>query len=243
MSTIKLHRHVCAFIDVLGGAKLFKGQDRTRAESFFDLLREFERRFNRWTSSFPKKRQSAYLVKTFSDNIFVAFPLGSGSKASDEEIVGLFLNELVQQIQQMVRFGNFPVRGGVSVGSLMFTDQFVFGPALVEAVELEKSASFPRVLLSKAVLRYIKSNNPRSHLILRDADGLPFLDYLGGYADDIEWHQAYVQEGLAKYANDIRVRQKYEWLASYHNYCALRNNRHDLAILPGHLNSFSIAQS
>lgn len=34
MTKIRLHRQVCAFIDVLGGATLFRGKDRKRAEVF-----------------------------------------------------------------------------------------------------------------------------------------------------------------------------------------------------------------
>lgn len=219
---IKLHRQVCAFIDVLGGADLFRGKDRERASEFFELLRDFERRLNLWSHHFPKKRQSSSLVKTFSDNIFAAFPLRSSSKADDEDVVGLFLVELVIQVQQITKLGGFPLRGAVTVGSLLFTDQYLFGPALVETVALEKEALFPRVLVSKAVLRYIKPDNPRSLLLLRDSDGQTFLDYLGNETH-LGWHREYVERGLRENANRVRVRQKYEWLARYHNYCVHRN--------------------
>lgn len=218
MPAIRLHRQVCAFIDVLGGANLFRGQDRARASEFFELLREFERRINVWSYHFPKKRQSSSLVKTFSDNIFVAFPLQSSSKANDQEIVGLFLSEVALQIEQMTKFGNFPLRGAITVGPLMFTDQYLFGPALVETVTLEKAALFPRVLVSEAALRYIKPGDPRTSLLLRDSDGQTFLHYLSS-ENDLSWHREYVQNGLQKYANRVHERQKYEWLARYHNYC------------------------
>lgn len=229
MSAIKLHRQVCAFIDVLGGANLFRGRDRERASEFFELLREFERRLNRWSHHFPTKRQSSSLVKTFSDNIFVAFPLRSNSKASDEEIVGLFLYEVSLQIQQMTKFGNFPLRGAITVGPLMFTEQYLFGPALVETVALEKAALFPRVLVSEAALRYIKPDDPHSRLLLRDSDGRVFLHYLSD-ENRLEWHREYVQNGLQKYANHVHERQKYEWLARYHNYCTQAQTNLDLSI-------------
>lgn len=229
MPAIRLHRQVCAFIDVLGGAHLFRGRDRARASTFFNLLREFERRLNCWSHHFPKKRQSSSLVKTFSDNIFVAFPLRSNSKADDEEIVGLFISELTLQIQQMTKFGGFPLRGAITVGPLMFTDQYLFGPALVETVALEKAALFPRVLVSKTALRYIKPDDSQSNLLLRDSDGQTFLHYLRS-ENRLGWHREYVQNGLHENANRVHERQKYEWLARYHNYCAQRNGQPDLSI-------------
>lgn len=98
MPSIRLHRQVCAFIDVLGGASLFRGRDRERAVTFFKCMEEFERRLNGWSRHFPKKRRTSSLVKTFSDNIFVAFPLGSSSRMNDEEVVATFLIELAHQI-------------------------------------------------------------------------------------------------------------------------------------------------
>ncbi|MFZ2853452.1 MAG: hypothetical protein WAZ34_04995 [Rhodocyclaceae bacterium] len=218
MSSIRLHRQVCAFIDVLGGANLFQGKDRKRAAAFFACLGEFERRLNGWSRHFPKKRQASSLVKTFSDNIFVAFPFGSSSKMSDQKVVETFLDELTHQIQELTLFADFPVRGAVSVGPLMFTDKFLFGPALVEAVQLEKEALFPRVLLSKSVLKYISPESPAAKLVLRDSDGKSFLHYLPKSKVWLDRHQNYVRNGLLENASRVHERQKYEWLVQYHNF-------------------------
>jgi hypothetical protein len=226
MKEITLHRQVCAFIDVLGGAMLFRGKERDRARAFFGCLEEFERRLNGWSSQFPGKRQTRALVKTFSDNIFAAFPLKSHPKMNDEEVVALFLYELMAQVQELTLYAGFPVRGAVTVGSLMFSDKFLFGPALVEAVELEKIALFPRILVSPSVLRYIKPDSRYRSLVLKDADGHTFLDYLGRenfLESKLKWHKKFVQNGLTDNASKVHERQKYEWLAQYHNFHALKN--------------------
>lgn len=230
MTSIRLHRQVCAFIDVLGGAKLFLGKNRKRAISFFSCLEEFERRLNGWSSHFPKKRRTSSLVKTFSDNIFVAFPLGSNSKISDEQVVNTFLHELTHQIQELTLIARFPVRGAVSVGPLMFTDKFLFGPALVDAVQLEKAAVFPRVLLSETVLKYIRTESSCSKLVLRDSDGGAFLHYLNDADCWLESHRDYVQQGMHENTGRIHERQKYEWLAQYHNYTANSVERPELLV-------------
>lgn len=219
MPAIRLHRQVCAFIDVLGGAKLFRGRDRERAQLFFEHLEEFERRLNGWSHHFPKKRRTSSLVKTFSDNIFVAFPFASSSKMTDAEVVDRFLRELHHQIFELTLLAGFPVRGAVAVGPLMFTDKFLFGPALVEAVALEKKAIFPRLLLSETALHYIEPESSTARLVLCDADGNSFLHYLSGYRDIyLEHHRDYVQRGLLENSGAVHERQKYEWLAQYHNY-------------------------
>ncbi len=240
MATIRLHRQVCAFIDVLGGAQLFRDRDRERVTTFFAHMEEFERRLNGWSPHFPKKRRTSALVKTFSDNIFVAFPFGSSSKMNDEEVVNTFLRELNHQIYELTILAGFPIRGAVSVGPLMFTDKFLFGPALVDAVQLEKEAVFPRVLLSQTVLRYVTPQYPSAKLVLRDSDGKHFLHYLSGFSHIyLKRHRDYVQEGLVENSSRVHERQKYEWLAQYHNYAIGTAGHPDLSICVDRPSAFS----
>lgn len=228
MTTVKLHNYVCAYIDILGGADLFRGKNRDRAADFFDLLSDFERRLNKYTTSFRKNKNSSALVKTFSDNIFVAFPLNSSSKIGNEDIVKLLLAELKIRIFQITLLGNFPLRGGISVGPLMFTDQFLFGPALVESVKMEKDAIFPRITLSPTALKLIPSNSPGAEYVIRDADGQFFLHYLTRF--ELAQHKKFVEYGLTENTDNVHKRQKYEWLAQYHNHVAKENSRIDQII-------------
>lgn len=230
MVNIKLHNHICAFLDILGGANLFRGKDRDKARDFFQLLESFEERMNGWSRHFPDKRQSSVLVKTFSDNIFVAFPLRSNKRMEDKQVVSLFLTELADRIREITLLGEFPLRGGVAVGPLMFTEKFLFGPALLECVNLEKTANFPRVLISNSVIKYIDQGSYGDRHILRDADGMEFLDYMGVFLPDLEPHKRFVQNGLLKNKNKNKERGKYEWLARYHNYVAKERGREDLSI-------------
>lgn len=239
MTSIRLHRQVCAFIDVLGGAKLFRGKDRKRAAAFFACMEELERRLNGWSRHFTEKRRTSSLVKTFSDNIFVAFPFGSSSTMSDEKVVETFLDELTHQIHELTLFSGFPIRGAVCVGPLMFTDKFLFGPALVEAVQLEKEAIFPRVLLSETVLKYISPRSSSANLVLRDSDGKAFLHYLTGDVYWLERHREYVQKGLLENASRVHERQKYEWLAQYHNFVVNRTALPELAVFTERPGAFS----
>lgn len=241
MTTVRTQKQICAFIDVLGGALLFQNKNRSRASSFFSCLEEFERRLNGWSHHFPKRRRSSALVKTFSDNIFVAFPFESSSKMNNHEVVRIFLEELKHQIHEITLYAGFPLRGAVSVGGLMFTDKFLYGPALVEAVQLEKTAIFPRVLLSPSVLKYIEPDDAIADLAIQDADGKTFLHYLSGLGEfgvSLQYHRDYVHRGLVQNAGKVHERQKYEWLAQYHNHSVRRAGRADLEITIERENSF-----
>ncbi|NVD71332.1 hypothetical protein HUX88_12300 [Duganella sp. BJB1802] len=243
MTNVRLTRQICAFIDVLGGAKLFRGKDKQRASEFFACLEEFERRMNAWSPHFPAKRRTKALVKTFSDNIFVAFPFKSSTKMDDDDVIGTFLEELIHQIHELTMFAGFPIRGAVSIGGLMFTDKFLFGPALVEAVELEKSAIFPRIVLSESVLRHIKPGSPIARRIVCDVDGKSFLHYLGGLSSGwLEHHKTFVENGLQENSRHVRERQKYEWLAQYHNFSAQSAKKPEHAISIDRSSAFSAFQ-
>jgi hypothetical protein len=207
--------------------------DRGRASDFFHCLEEFERRLNGYSRHFPEKRQSKHLVKTFSDNIFVAFPLRSHHEMEDEQVIALFLSELVHQVHELTLYAGFPMRGAVTVGPLMFTEKFLFGPALVEAVALEKAAQFPRILLSPSVLKFVRKNGLYDPLVMSDVDGTSFLDYLNRgplYKPGLELHKSFVLKGLTENKGKVRERQKYEWLAQYHNFHAQKHGLLDLAV-------------
>jgi hypothetical protein len=224
-------RHICAFIDVLGGGNLFKGKDKERAADFFNCLEEFERRMNGWSHHFPKNRRNRALVKTFSDNIFVAFPFQSGTQEDIESTVHAFIAEIVHQIYEITILAGFPLRGAITVGSLMHTEKFLFGPALVEAAQLEKTAIFPRIVVSEPVLRYVRPDSGIADCIIQDADKQYFVHYLGCIrATSLGMHKEYVEKGLSENSRRNRERQKYEWLAQYHNFSAKHAKRPEYLI-------------
>ncbi|MDE5825819.1 MAG: hypothetical protein K2H91_14240, partial [Lachnospiraceae bacterium] len=47
------------------------------------------------------------------------------------------------------------LRGGITIGTLSFNDDFIFGQGLIDAVELEETARYPRIIIGKTVLDYV----------------------------------------------------------------------------------------
>lgn len=162
-------------------------------------------------------------VKAFSDNFLLSI------EVSDSPLEGvrlMMLLGIIAAIQRVClqKFGLL-VRGGITRGPLVITEDFIFGKGLVDVVSLEERANYPRIIVdssinevfekSKAKIseevaifqRQEKENtedlleqgnnllsrlksvsyvaNVVQSLILRDADGIDFLNcfFKKGYQD------------------------------------------------------------
>jgi hypothetical protein len=160
------------------------------------------------------------------------------------------------------------VRGGISVGDVLVTagDGIVFGPALVKSYKLEsEDAIYPRIILDRALMREAEQ---KGHVeqwrdyVRRGEDGAYFLDYLfGSFVDRyvfrdpgdpdpstlIESHRNMIEAMLKR---DIeqgheRIRQKYVWLALYHNstMTRLQDRLKDMFQLSGEFDRLKIPES
>jgi hypothetical protein len=173
-------------------------------------------------------------IVTFSDNIVVGRP--ADTSRPDGGL--LFHVDSAAHYQfEMAMEGRF-VRGGVARGPLYIDDAFVTGDGLIRAHALEsKTAVFPRILLSHDVMDgftqeafdyFPPASSPQYDLVLVDADGHPFVNYLSvlddAYDDEdaversLAKHQKVVEAAIAKFANKPSVRDKYRWVADYHNW-------------------------
>lgn len=77
----------------------------------------------------------------------------------------------------------------MAIGKFIHTDDFLFGPALVEAYTLEsKAAVYPRIILDRDVIDVAARNKPSQHssgderryvesLLEQDSDGMYYIDY------------------------------------------------------------------
>lgn len=75
-------------------------------------------------------------VVTFSDNIAV-----STSIETDHDTFFKFISFVCRELLTL----GFLTRGGVAAGELRHVENVIFGPALIEAVSLEKEAIYPRI--------------------------------------------------------------------------------------------------
>jgi hypothetical protein len=178
----------------------------------------------------------------FSDCIVRVTPIDSASNR--ETPGGLLFHEILHIVHaqmEMARRGVY-VRGGVTVGNMYFSGSEMFGPAMLKAYALEsKMAIYPRVVVDPLLVERMKtdpllrkdtnSGDGESRfvkpLLLRDADGLWFVDFLRSaesevdhpalYDELLSMHKAAVESRLAACPVVDSLAQKSLWAATYHN--------------------------
>jgi hypothetical protein len=175
--------------------------------------------------------RSPWPAAFFSDTLVLAAPVREHG-GEEAAIGGLVIQAAWLQLN-LISAGFF-VRGGLSLGRMHLRDGLVFGPALVEAYELEsKSAVHPRVVLSPAVdesqradLGFYASprDSAQASLLLCDGDGRTFVNYLAllfDEPDDLDEeladHRDVVVAKLDAHRGDKHLWEKYRWVAEYHN--------------------------
>jgi hypothetical protein len=122
-------------------------------------------------------------------------------------------------------------------------DYVVFGPALIEAHDIESErAVFPRIVLSENVREYVKKhvnfytggavNAPQNSEVLVDSDGEWFVNYMGAalgdddpellprYRQNVLVHREKTIMNINAYGSNRRIFEKYRWAGRYHNYVA-----------------------
>jgi hypothetical protein len=121
-------------------------------------------------------------------------------------------------------------RGAITFGLFYADAEFVNGPALIEAYNLESGAAGgPRVVLSPEAMGALVEHVPKGDLetyVTAGDDGVPFVDYLrylsyvtfeGDEQQALEQHRDHIRDNLRRFDTNVRLRQKYAWLASYHD--------------------------
>jgi len=69
---------------------------------------------------------------------------------------------------ELLRVG-FLIRGGVTVGGLYHNDAgVIFGPALIEAVAIEKKACYPRIICGDSLIDFLDQTDYKNNVIIRD---------------------------------------------------------------------------
>lgn len=207
---LDLSTHICAYLDVLGGAELFKCKNTNETEEFIELIIDFERRLNNM------KKGSTPVVRNFTDNIFAALPLAKDSKYPIKNQVRYFLSEIAAQLQQILLFSKLPVRGGITIGKLYIDNRIIVGPAVVQAVNLEKQAIHPRVLLDKNVITQIQGATfPEEYFLYTAPDEKVSLNYISFNDHFYNEHKRIVNEKLIEHKSDSTIYKKYKWLLEF----------------------------
>ncbi len=184
-------------------------------------------------------KDGSFRFFSFSDHVVRAKTVDDSSVklSTAKEIAFLALLQLELLTREVLE--QVLLRGSVCRGSIHFDDDgLLFGPALVQAHEIESNfAVFPRIVVDRDLAREHVSLG--DEYVRRGEDGVYFIDYLFGVlansifftspgmnrVEKIKEHRDFILRSIQKihaerdegHVRASRIRQKYLWLALYHN--------------------------
>lgn len=242
-------QRLCAFVDILAFRDLIKRSlDRPVLQiQIRQLLREVVQARPVWERDSPvdliearlaqqgasdPKHEAELLVReyaaaergsSFSDSLVLSATL------NDRAITGL-ITSLLFLSRGLAELGRY-ARGAVCLGPLCHEQDLCFGPALINAYDLEKNAEYPRIVFTpeayaEVVKIQLPSVGPLAPYLREDVDGRWFLDFLSQTALDLAGPFRSEQMGeirrelgrqLSSSQAPIQVRRKLVWLARYFN--------------------------
>lgn len=246
-SAVPLGDSVVCWIDLLGVreglvSSARSGDEDTFVAGYLSVLGPLYRALD-W-----QFRDTDYRWNAFTDSIVISVPVAS---AHPEATIGL-LCDAAAELQFRLSLQGWFARGGVAVGPLHASKQFVIGSGLMEAYELEgKEAVVPRIIVDadvrNAIPRFVAyyayaEDSPQNQSFILDADGHIFINYLyAPLAVECDMsaldrallrHREQVTRHLDAHRNPGRIRAKYLWVAAYHNwFCEQWRSAGDVASL------------
>ena len=157
----ELKEYYIAYFDILGYREYFKQQpDKIPSllENINYVINNSRKYIDTINHSPILNNIGAIEIKTkiFSDNFLLCMEVYSGLM---ESLRLLTFIKIISDIQRsfILDYGLF-VRGSIVKGSLSFTEFYVFGQGLIDAVEIEETAIYPRIIISKELVSYFITN-------------------------------------------------------------------------------------
>lgn len=203
---------VVAFADALGTGA---ASNSTAAATFLDQLRKATENVSERLSKIGALYDIH--VRWFSDSI--AMSVGFSDPG---QLAGLLKN--LAFVQAGYALSGIFLRGAITTGPHHHSDYIDFGPALTEAVQLEKThaGDGTRIVLSPRLQRDLQAFGMHQLPIAEDLkDKMYFLDFIGALdlakrpelRSQIETRY---QESMSN--DDQKILEKLGWLASYYNW-------------------------
>ena len=259
---LKYEDRFCLFLDILGfkevveqsvlpSSKPVRMGGHHPAGGIYFSLKEITQSLKYKTvisTSSGRLKASSRVVTQFSDSVVVSY------RATEPGGLASMLYDVLHLQLRLVERGLL-VRGAITMGPLHHDQDFVFGPALNEAAELEKVAMYPRVIVDRDLLSAAgitrssrtgstsASERNLENLLAMDLDGMFYVDYFHVHPEDFgdDWGD------LCEYLISLRevvkglslkrhpsLRLKHSWLRTKFNHVAEGVERTQFQMLGGH---------
>jgi hypothetical protein len=198
--TINYEKKIFAFIDILGFSYLIEQSKKNAAKiiSIYNLLEDAKALVNLPIGHKFKHLDvdlAKYSTHFFSDSITISCPFESFDYFN--YVVGWLWNyqELIWTKHRMF------LRGAIAYGDVYdhADNPLVFGPAMITAYNLERSARWPRILIDFSVIALLQKEEKQralKEIIRRDKGGkYYYLDYLHDLFCIASGHSRKMEEG------------------------------------------------
>ena len=221
---------VVLFLDILGFSQLVKSSENNILEikKIKDAIRTIQDVFD------INQTTQERVITQFSDSIVVSFLI------SEKGEIAFLLSKTHKLIKTLIA-QEIICRGAITKGKMIHDENFMFGPAFIEAYRLEiKVANYPRIILiDESIIEigveyhgYHPTDDPSyekteiNSFITKDFDNFYFVDYFNveticeisdvdkQYVKDL---RSLIIEGLKKHKDQPDIIQKYEWMRSKYN--------------------------
>ena len=214
----RLEYYFVTFIDILGFSNMVEKDCNGPPDNVYFLPKLID-----LYESMQKNRNDAggLSFTQFSDSIVLSQRYSAeGFRDFAEQVISFQHTLLIQGVL---------CRGGLSYGKHYERANLLFSEALIKAYELEnQQARYPRIVIDNDLIDLL---SPRgmvpSPIIVREADGALFLDYLA--LGTVEQNHTAVQALTVGWEQmSINIREKLRWLREYFSFHYPENN--DLSI-------------
>jgi len=136
-----------------------------------------------------------------------------------------YITMMVADVCRSLLEAGLYTRGAVVRGKLVHTTKALYGPAVIEAYDLERTvAKYPRILVTPEAAASIET----LPCVRQDSDGLTFLDVLRHYVlndggSRLHAIRLQAEANLERHKADLGLVAKHIWLLNY-----LRSAEHDM---------------
>lgn len=216
MAEFQYERRLVAFVDIVGWSAACKSEDADTLKNVGEVATIMRRLPVAFREDFKKTltmTPGAVLsvdhqvteVTTFSDSLAVSTSTDVGNT--------LFFTFLTLVCRELLTHG-FLARGGVTVGDLCHVENMIFGPALIEAVDLQEEAIYPRLLCSHALAQQVQSTSP--NVIIKDhlgRDVINLLAFVSG-PNPVQW--ADLESSIERNLKELNGKQEWKNLEKWH---------------------------
>lgn len=227
------NRVVC-FIDILGFSELVGETVDKAGNENPDKLKQVLRalkRIEQMVGGLDIDPASSKEITQFSDSIVISFLY------KEESEVFHTLLSLRYLLIDLVGEGIL-LRGGITSGKIIHTNNIVFGPAMINAYIMEsKAANYPRIIVDDSIFEIAARYKRDMHsvedeleyvggLLGRDSDGIHYIDYFNGVYGEMDEPECdfynyliaiseIIEKGVNHHNPSVRI--KYSWLKEKYN--------------------------